>query len=37
MVFVADLIVVGLKFSMSVMACRPVPLRLWSGFLARLL
>jgi len=35
--FVADLIACRLNFSMSAVACRPVTLRLWSGFLMWLL
>jgi len=36
-IFVADLTACRLKYFMSAVACRPVTLRLWSGFLVWLL
>ena len=37
MTFVVDMIACRLYFFMRAVACRPVTLRLWSEFLARLL
>jgi len=37
MIFVVDLIALSLNFFTSVVACRPVTPRLWSGFLVWLL